>query len=289
MIELMKTIAFNILIFLVVIPLYSCEKKSSPLITTKKDSTINKTGNSIKKRFKLPDGFKRIESQKNSFEDYLQNLPLKPEGTVALNFDGSIKQPKDVYAGVVDIDVGDKDLQQCADAVIRLRAEYLFAQNKFDEIKFNFTNGFTAEYSKWRSGYRISVNGNNVSWIKKTGESNSYEDFRKYLDIVFTYAGTLSLSKELKQIDFSEINIGDVFIRGGSPGHAVIVVDMAENKNTGEKLFLLAQSYMPAQDIQILKNFMNESISPWYSSLLEGNLETPQWTFKKSELKRFKY
>ena len=46
------------------------------------------------------------------------------------------------------------------------------------------------------------------------------------------------------------MQIGDVLIQGGSPGHAVIVVDMAENPATGEKLYLLAQSYMPAQDIQ---------------------------------------
>ena len=48
-------------------------------------------------------------------------------------------------------------------------------------------------------------------------------------------------SKEL-----SEMQIGDVFIRGGSPGHCVIVVDMAVHQETGEKLFMLAQSYMPA-------------------------------------------
>jgi len=43
--------------------------------------------------------------------------------------------------------------------------------------------------------------------------------------------------------NIEEINIGDVFIVGGSPGHAVIVVDMAQNDNN-EKIFLLAQSYI---------------------------------------------
>ena len=45
---------------------------------------------------------------------------------------------------------------------------------------------------------------------------------------------------------------GDVFIQGGSPGHCVIVVDMAVNEGTGEK-FYASPSYMPAQDIQIQK------------------------------------
>jgi hypothetical protein len=82
------------------------------------------------------------------------------------------------------------------------------------------------------------------------------------------------------------MTIGDVFIEAGSPGHAEIIVDMAENEN-GEKIFLLAQSYMPAQQTQILLNPNDEKISPWYS--LEGydKLVTPQWTFELNQLKRF--
>jgi hypothetical protein len=264
-------------------PLQSCGKKTITAQSTTKDST----GSTVKTRIILPEGYVRNTPEKNSFAEYLQNLPLKPEGTKALNYDGSEKQPNDVYVAVVDIDVGDKDLQQCADAVMRLRAEYLFAQQKFDDIKFNFTNGFTAEYSKWREGYRISVNGNKVSWVKKAGELTSYAEFRKYLDIVFTYAGTLSLEKELKPIDINEIEIGSVFIKGGSPGHAVIVLDLAVNKSTGEKIFLLAQSYMPAQDIQILKNPNSSKLSPWYTTKFDETLITPEWTFKKTQLRKF--
>jgi hypothetical protein len=243
-------------------------------------------GDSIRTRFVTPPDFTRIKSEKNSFGEYLQTLKLKPEGTAAKNFDGSIKEPRNVYEAVLDIDAGSKDLQQCADAIMRLRAEYLYAQQKYEEIAFNFTNGFRAEYSKWRNGYRIIVKKNEVTWIKKFDSSESYEEFRSYLDIVFAYAGTLSLSKELSPVEIQEIQIGDIFIRGGSPGHAVIVVDMAVN-NTGEKLFILAQSYMPAQDIQILKNQNEKNLSPWYSDKFDGDLVTPEWTFKKSELKRF--
>ena len=158
---------------------------------------------------------------------------------------------------VVDLDVGTRDLQQCADAVIRLRAEYLYQEQRYEEIHFNFTNGFNAEYAKWREGYRIKVEGNSVSWIKSSNPSQSYEDFRKYLDLVFAYAGTLSLAQELTLVQVAEMEIGDVFIQGGSPGHCVIVVDMAEHNETGEKLF------MPAQEIHILKNGRDSSISPW--------------------------
>jgi len=83
------------------------------------------------------------------------------------------------------------------------------------------------------------------------------------------------------------MQIGDVFIQGGSPGHCVIVVDMAHDPKTGEKIFILAQSYMPAQDIQILKNPSNAAISPWYSVDFGDVLKTPEWTFTKGDLKRF--
>lgn len=185
-------------------------------------------------------------------------------------------------------DVGNKDLQQCADAVMRLRAEYLYKTKQFDALHFNFTSGFKADYSKWRNGYHIAVKGNNVSWIKTTKECESYQSFREYLNVVFMYAGTASLTKELKQITLSQMQIGDVFIKGGSPGHAVIVVDMAKNPKTNKKVFMIAQSYMPAQDIHILINVSKSSISPWYD-LVEtaSEVQTPEWTFEGNQLKRF--
>ena len=76
--------------------------------------------------------------------------------------------------------------------------------------------------------------------------------FRRYLDMVFNYAGTLSLSKELIALPYKNLQPGDVLIQGGSPGHAVVVMDVAVNRD-GKKLYLLAQSYMPAQEIHVLK------------------------------------
>ena len=74
------------------------------------------------------------------------------------------------------------------------------------------------------------------------------------MDTVFAWAGTHSLERELKPAALAGIAAGDVFIKGGFPGHAVLVADVVENRATGEKRFLLLQSYMPAQDIHVLKN-----------------------------------
>jgi hypothetical protein len=200
-------------------------------------------------------------------------------------YNGQLKARQSVHAAVVDMDTGDRDLQQCADAVMRLRAEYLFAQKQYYKIHFNLTNGFKMDYAKWRQGYRVRVEGNKTAWYATDTPSTSYESFRKYLDFVFMYAGTLSLSKEMKPKTVKDLAIGDVFIQGGSPGHAVIVVDMAMKESTGEKVFLLAQSYMPAQEIHVLVNPNEAGLSPWYSADFGEELVTPEWTFRRDVLK----
>lgn len=237
-----------------------------------------------------PTGYVREASNPQSFTAYLHQLPLLPKGSKVKLYNGQEKVNQAAAFAVVDMEIGNRDLQQCADAVMRLRAEYLWSQKRYDEIKFNFTNGFKAEYKKWAEGNRIKVSGNNVQWYAVGNRDYSYPTFRKYLDIVFMYAGTASLSKELIPVPYASLRPGDVFIKGGSPGHAVIVVDMAVHPQTKQTLFLLAQSYMPAQQIHILINPVNKKLSPWYelSDNEEGKLYTPEWIFEKKELKRFK-
>lgn len=243
-------------------------------------------GKDILNRFIPPEGYDRVGVGNGSYEEYLRSFPLKPNGTPVLYFDGKQKT-MDVHEAVLDIDVGNRDLQQCADAVMRLWAEYNYKKGDYEKIHFNFTNGFRADYSKWRRGYGIKFRGNEVTWEKKTYEMKTYKSFREYLDMVFAYAGTLSLSKEMKRVPIEDMQIGDVFLKGSDPGHCVVVVDIAENKNSREKVFMIAQSYMPAQDIHILKNYENEDISPWYSTNFRDQLKTPQWTFNKDQLYRF--
>jgi hypothetical protein len=225
-------------------------------------------------------------SKTGTFAHFLRQIPLKTQGSAVHLYNGALKNRQDVHAAVIDLDAGTKDLQQCADAVMRLRAEYLFAQGRLADIHFNFTNGFRTDFSRWANGERIRVKGG-VNWYPSAPPDASHASLRKFLDVVYSYAGTLSLSRELKPVSLADMQAGDVFIRGGSPGHAVIVVDVAQNA-AGKKVFLLAQSYMPAQDIHVLVNVADAAISPWYELDEDMELlETPEWDFSTDELKRF--
>lgn len=255
--------------------------------SNKQNKFINAEGSIVEKRFITPPDYERINATENSFEKYLRELPLKPHNSKVLFYNGKIKENNDIYDAVVDLKIGDKDLHQCADAIMRLRAEYLYDMGLYDKIYFNFTNGFRADYSEWIKGKRIVVKGNKTYWKQTAAPSNTYNDFWNYMEIIFTYAGTHSLSKELISVNINDLKIGDVFIQGGFPGHAVIVVDMVVNPTTDERLFILAESHMPAQELQILKNPNDENISPWYSVDFGKELITPEWTFQKLDLKRF--
>ena len=241
----------------------------------------------IARRFSPPEGFGRIRVAKNSFADWLRNLPLLSGKPDVLLFNGSVKANQNAHEAVVDIDVGRGDLQQCADAVMRLRAEYLRVSGKGDEICFRFTNGSDAVWRKWRSGYRPKLEGRRVTWQRRAKPGGSYSVFRKYLVKVFQYAGTASLEKEMPLVkEGSPIAAGNVFIKGGFPGHAVLVADVAEN-DRGERVFLLLQSYMPAQQMHILKNPQDKSMSPWYRYVPSADLSTPEWHFERGSLRRF--
>jgi len=244
--------------------------------------------NALLNRIKVPEGYKRISVGSGTFADWLRYLPLKEGKPSVKLYNGKLKGNQTVHEAIVDIDVGTTDIQQCADAVMRMRAEYLYSIKDYKNLHFNFTSGHSIGFEKWSQGYRTQIKGNNVTWIKSAEKNDSYKVFRSYCNTIFNYAGTSSLSKELKRVDdIKNIQIGDVFIVGGFPGHAVLVVDICEHIKTKEKLFLIQQSYMPAQEIHVLKNFNNSELNPWYSINFGNVLETPEWSFQKNQLMRW--
>lgn len=245
-----------------------------------------KTENAFLNQVQPPENFKRIAADKNSFADWLRHIPLKETNEVYL-YNGNLKYNQTAQYRVIDIDRGNKDLQQCADAVMRLRAEYLFANNKPEMIQFNYNVPGTADWGKWKDGFRPQLVNNRFVWNKTQAVNTSHTNFMSYMEHVFNWCGTLSLEKQTQQISWKEATAGDILIKGGSPGHAVIIVDAATN-DKGQKALVFAQSYMPAQDVHVLRNAVNNKLSPWV--FVDENtelIETPEWTFSSNQFRRF--
>ncbi|MFY0675444.1 MAG: hypothetical protein JXQ87_18755 [Bacteroidia bacterium] len=279
---------FNIKLFfsVTILAFLSCKSTIPEIANTTEKSPIpddvqEKTFPTTIAEIALPEGFTRISS--SPFAKHLLSLPLKAKNSKVLLHNGEEKWHQDAQYAVIDLPIGKRDLHQCADAVMRVRADYLRSEKRYKDLHFNFTNGFNCEYTKWIDGYRIRVNGNNVNWIKTESFGDSEANYWKYLEMVWSYAGTLSLEKELFKKDAKDILPGDVWIKGGSPGHAIMVMDVARNDD-GEKIFLLAQSYMPAQEMHVLLNPDVNDLSPWYR-VPDGDLVTPEWTFSKEQLR----
>lgn len=214
----------------------------------------------------LPAGFIRLTAGEQSFTAWLRNVKIKKDPQVYL-YNGRPKHNQMAQFAVLDIPVGAKDLQQCADAVMRLRAEYLYRYSRFTEISFADNNG---------KKYNCPA-------------ATDRKNFERYLETVFAFCGTASLEKQLRPVkDFGRVQPGDVLIKGGFPGHAVMVMDVAVD-SSGRKIYLLAQSYMPAQDIHILRNPLHKNLNPWYEAVSDHNsfIYSPEWTFSAKELRRW--
>jgi len=241
----------------------------------------------LAQRFTTPPGSQRVPVAAGSWGEWLRGLPLRAAGTPARLFDGRLKNNQAVVAAVVNIDPGTTDLQQCADAVMRLRAEYLFSVNP-NKIHFHLTTGYDAWFSDYLAGTTFRVAGERVHSAPKPAEAATHAALGRYLLPVFGYAGTLSLSREVQPVPLARAQPGDVLVHGGIPGHAVLVADVAENPRTGQRYLLLMQSYMPAQNIHVLRNVSQPALGAWFTvpGKQATQFDTPEWTFASTELGR---
>ncbi len=276
------------------------EKKGA--YTSGKYYRIDPQGNTLKSRYIcLDDDWERPYT--DEYSKWLLDLELYPQGHETRYYNGDVKyNSSQICVGVLKMDLvgaftkGGKevpsDLQQCADACIRLWAEYLWKNKQYEKIHFKGGNGFVYEYTKWAAGYRVHFDKNwHATWSKDAQPDHSYATFRKYLSLVFTYCGTLTLSKELKKAEATDLRPGDILIYGGSPGHALTVMDVLRNKKTGQLRVMFSQSYMPAQEIEILAS-PDDNNAPWFDIDIEKRpwVNTPQWYFdfnNKSNFRRW--
>lgn len=201
----------------------------------------------------VPIGYERVKGEDAEFAAWLRALPLKERGSDVMLYTGGKSRLQSLNYAVVDLPLLSND-EQCADVCMRLRAEYLYSHGRYGQIHFQ------------------NVGGKNMHY----GGGASRKAFERYMRNVYGVASTYSLKHEMEHRELKDIQPGDVFVYAAGDhdlerkahakyGHAIMVVDVAENKLTGGKIFMLAEGNTPARDIHVLRNFQNPILSPWFS------------------------
>lgn len=196
-----------------------------------------------------PKGFTRVAT--TGFGAWLRGLPLLPENSLVMKWDGFPTKNQLAHTAVIDMDVGNQNLQQCADAIMRLRAEWLWSK------------GRQAEVGK--------LPGNREKW-----SGGDWKSYRKYMNRVMAFTGTATMAQAMQKPPTDhKLMPGDVLVQGGHPGHAMLVLDVVVDAH-GKRKFMLGQSYMPAQRFHVLRTPGNTS--SWFDAEdLRTGLRTLTW------------
>jgi hypothetical protein len=235
-------------------------------------------------RFAAPKGTTRVAVTDGSFAAALRTLPLAPQGTPVLAFDGRVIDERPI--AVVDLDVGARDLQQCADSIIRLDAEHRFKSGQHASIRYAFTSGDVYAFDSYVDGVRPVVDKRGrVTFAKKAAPvARDHDALLSYLDIIFLYAGTASLSATTARVDNAALAAGDFFVIGGFPGHAILILDVAKDASDRAQ-YLLGEGYMPAQSFHVVPT---QEGGAWHTLDDDGALSVPTWSkpFPKGSARR---
>ena len=221
------------------------------------------------RKSEIPAAIRSLYYPPDSWPSFLQHLPT--ENKPILDYKGYQVGNQEKHFAILTYDVGGSDLQQCADALMRLRSEYLFSQRKYAQIGFHFNSGIYYCWTDYLRGIRpIFRKGQQVLVQTNLTADLSHISLRKWLDIVYTYANTVSLCKELKKAD--GLQTGTIIIFPGNPGHCCIIIDEAVTDKL-DTVYKMAEGYMPAQSIYVLSNPYEPEWNPWYH-LGKGEINT---------------
>ena len=279
----------------------------SPSPTKRPDEVVvaNKT---VGTRFTAPEGFERVAVEAGSFAEYLRAFGLKDYGVKPQRYDSSTKTMVDLtdasIAGVFDIaliNIG--SLQGAAGSMIRLRAEYLRSKGAIENISFELctTPAFVCDYKTWIEGGRLDktqVDQDILNWCTDHGENGEVcghkdvtlgdvdSSFRYYLQQVMLYSNVASLKLQMRKISTSDLQIGDVFC--SQAGTALMIVDVAVNRQTGEKMFIVAGGATPATDIHVYDNSNDTSKNVWQTLESNGSFICNGVVYSAESLYRFR-
>lgn len=210
-----------------------------------------------------PTGYTRVEG---SYAEFMRSLPLKKRGSKVQLYTGGNARLQFLSTAVIDLPVLSNS-EQCADVTMRLRAEYLFSQGRYSEIRFHDVNGNTLQYHG----------------------GASHKSLEKFLKRAYGICSTYSVSRETTPRPIREVRPGDVLVyparKSKRLGHALIVIDVARKGN--KVAIMCAEGNTPARELHIVRN-LNPIHNPWF--FFDGD-ENRLWVsifhFGKDELRHY--
>jgi len=238
---------------------------------------INPSGMTVETRFKLPEGYVRIPAAGNSYAYFLRNLSMFPDGAAF-----EIEPPEGPYAGILNMRVLDT-IRQDIHLGVRLRAEYLFQRKLYDRIAFTIITE-KIPYVPFVKGLQLTIQGKS-HFTKPPADIHRYSTFSRYLSFIFRHSDVTTILSDMRLVSIDNIMPGDMFVQTARPGYAVVVLDVARNPATGDRIFLLAKNYKQEQNVFVL---MQRGNSPWYSIKPEDDkIISPEFIFYRVNLRRF--
>ena len=264
----------------------------APADSTPAQARIDPAGMTLETRINPPEGYARPHAMEGSLAAFLRAYPLRADGAQVLYYDGEIREDAQA-AAVFDVTLGSRNHEGPAGAMARLIAEYLYGEAEYDSISFTLGADFDFTFDTWRKGRVLDVQGSSVTWKNGGTDSDGEENFRDYLATLFVYISMSTLQEDLVQVedvDADETKVGDISLgttKGGKKT-ALMVADICQSEETGEKLMLLVQGGAPAQQLHIVENPADEELSPWYPCGFAADLKTPDASIPIEERYRYK-
>lgn len=186
--------------------------------------------------FPVPEGYERVPT--DAWGDWLRALPVRAADVPVRTYAGDVVGHA---ARVIDLPVVPGDLQQCADSLYRLRAEWERARG--GSPTFHATSGDPVPWARYAAGEEPYEADNRLRW--RRGGTGDWDD---WLVKLFTWAGTRSLAAYDTE-PAADVRGGRLVVRPGSPGHAIVLLDVVRR---GDELrVLVGEGYMPAQDFHV--------------------------------------
>ncbi len=236
-----------------------------------------------------PTGYRRVAIEPGSFAEYVRHLAVLPDTASVRYYDGRPVQQWPGNTRVLDMPfLFCSDVEQCADMALRLVSEYFWQTDRADSLAFRLQNGQEIVWREWRAGQRFRYDAQSDRHVRSRGAADSSRTaFEEFLFYLFHWTGSVALKRDLRRIAASDLQPGDLIVQNtsGAMGHVSVILDAAVNAE-GERLYLIANGWTPAQSMFIRQPQAGEGIDGWFS-LAGYERHLSGYRFGPFELRRF--